>query len=359
MLLFSSYRVYAWLTLTFITLGIVGNLISICVFTSSKLRGSNGSRYSLAISIADIAVLLTYVLVEWFEHGLPVLLGPCKHWNPINFHDYSCRIFKLVSCAAQFIAAYIVVAFNVERCVAVKCPFESRMYINAKLSRWVIVCVVVAGFFVSLWKPFLSGLYYGLDNSTDLPKICMRNMDYDVLYFTFEAVFATLIMLLPVVILFFANMYLFSALVWKEKPGQKLPTVTERERKIRWEFGAMFAIISVWFCVTNIWYYIMYFRVYHSTNKEDLYDLHEHIAYKRVLQAVYYSNYCVNFLIFFFVGESYRNVIWSWLQRCRKPGNAALGPRNSTAYSSICGNPNTTHQIELSAVSTTSKNGHM
>ena len=62
--------VYANMIPVIFIVGILGNAISLKVFTSKVMRRLSSSLYLVALSISDISVLLTYVLFDWLNHGL-------------------------------------------------------------------------------------------------------------------------------------------------------------------------------------------------------------------------------------------------------------------------------------------------
>jgi len=72
---FSGLDVYAYVTPFVIAFGILGNLVSLRVFMSRRMRKMSASLYLACLGVSDTAVLLTYVLIEWLHRGLPRWTG--------------------------------------------------------------------------------------------------------------------------------------------------------------------------------------------------------------------------------------------------------------------------------------------
>ena len=64
---------YAFLTPFILIIGLIGNSMSLKVFTSRVMRRLSSSTYLMALSVSDMLVLLTYVLLDWLNDGL-------KYW---------------------------------------------------------------------------------------------------------------------------------------------------------------------------------------------------------------------------------------------------------------------------------------
>ena len=64
---------YAFLTPFILIIGLIGNSMSLKVFTSRVMRRLSSSIYLMALSVSDMLVLLTYVLLDWLNDGL-------KYW---------------------------------------------------------------------------------------------------------------------------------------------------------------------------------------------------------------------------------------------------------------------------------------
>lgn len=148
---------YAYTTPFIICIGLLGNLASMFVFLTKRLRRLSASLYLAALSASDSLVLITYVLLQWLQKGLP-------HWpgnHSITFVNINgfCHAFLFISYSFRFISVYLIVVFTIERYIAVCKPLQRRMICTKNFARKLIVLVHVMGAAISLYKPVLSGVY--------------------------------------------------------------------------------------------------------------------------------------------------------------------------------------------------------
>ena len=106
---------YAYVTPFIIVIGFFGNVVSLLVFTSKRMRKLPASLYLAAISVSDTLVLLTYVLLDWLSKGLP--RWPGNHMLPLVNITGVCQTFLFLSYTFRFTSVWLIVVFTVERLV--------------------------------------------------------------------------------------------------------------------------------------------------------------------------------------------------------------------------------------------------
>lgn len=87
-------KVYAYVIPVILTVGMLGNILSLYVFTSRPLRLLSGSVYLATLSVSDMVVLLMYILPDWLYKGLPYWPGS-RRVNLIHT-PYVCQVFLYV-----------------------------------------------------------------------------------------------------------------------------------------------------------------------------------------------------------------------------------------------------------------------
>lgn len=148
---------YAFVTPFILVVGLVGNFVSLKVFSFPQLRKLSASMYLTAISVSDSLVLVTFVLLDWLNRGLP--LWPGSHRvQVINTHGV-CQSFLFASYTFRFVSVWLIVLFTIERYIAVCRPFHRRLICTKTFARRAIASVVVLAAVISLYKPLLSGVY--------------------------------------------------------------------------------------------------------------------------------------------------------------------------------------------------------
>ena len=111
--------------------GSIGNILSVIVFFKTKLRKLSSSYYLAALGISDTCFLLS-AFVSWL------------YYLNINIYnrDYYCQFFTYISGLCSFLSVWFVVAFTVERFIAVLYPLKRQTMCTVKRA-----CMVLTGLF--------------------------------------------------------------------------------------------------------------------------------------------------------------------------------------------------------------------
>lgn len=116
-----------------VLIGSIGNILSVIVFFRTKLRKLSSSYYLAALGISDTCFLIG-AFVSWLNY------------ININIYnkDYYCQFFTYVSGLCSFLSVWFVVAFTVERFIAVLYPLKRQTMCTVKRA-----CIVLTGLLVT------------------------------------------------------------------------------------------------------------------------------------------------------------------------------------------------------------------
>ncbi|XP_071517323.1 LOW QUALITY PROTEIN: FMRFamide receptor-like [Panulirus ornatus] len=126
--LYAIDHIQFWVTPVLVMFGCVGNVVSVWVFHSTKLRTLSSSCYLAALAASDTGFLVTLLLV-WLSmigHDLLNQPGWCQ---AINYAIY----------VTTFLSVWLVVAFTVERFIAVCYPLLRATVCTVRRARLVIL----------------------------------------------------------------------------------------------------------------------------------------------------------------------------------------------------------------------------
>lgn len=109
-------------------LGLLGNCISVFVFFGTKLRYSSSSIYLGALAISDSGFLMT-VFVSWLK---------MVHMDLFNRQGF-CQFFIYLASLCSFLSVWFVVAFTVERYVAVRWPLRRQFWCTVARAKMIVI----------------------------------------------------------------------------------------------------------------------------------------------------------------------------------------------------------------------------
>ena len=147
-----------------ILLGFVGNLLSCVVFLNTHLKMRSSSYYLAALATADFGFLVALLLV-WLNSAIG--------WRVYNISGW-CEILVYVSAVCSSLSVWLIVAFTVERFIAVQYPLHRpHMCTIARAKTIVLVLVVLA-----LTSHSYSFVTAGIIKNPDGVEVCDLKTEY-------------------------------------------------------------------------------------------------------------------------------------------------------------------------------------
>ncbi len=145
--------------------GIIGNLLSLKVFCSTKLRRTSSITYLIALTITDSL----FLMVHFLDNTCRDIVTHFRIEFPLNIIDQKvtiCRAFSLIRSACRCASPWIIVAFTMERFVVVNYPIHANIISRPLLAKRLILIIFALSILISLYAPALSGIvYYAKKNS--------------------------------------------------------------------------------------------------------------------------------------------------------------------------------------------------
>ncbi|EEB18901.1 class A rhodopsin-like G-protein coupled receptor GPRnna16, putative [Pediculus humanus corporis] len=187
-----------------VAFGTVGNWLSVVVFFSTKLRKLSSSFYLAALAISDTGFLLI-IFVSWLN------MIDISIFNQPIF----CELSVYLSSVCSFLSVWFVVAFTVERFIAVGYPLKRPSMCTVSRAKIVITCLTFASLLFYMPQIFISGLESHSDRATNQTILmCQLKEDYKDLYNVLDSVDFFIVLILP----FFAISFINTSIcltVWK------------------------------------------------------------------------------------------------------------------------------------------------
>jgi len=157
-----SIRIYFGATLAFVIIGLVGNALSMLVFSSREMHGVSSNVYLLTLAASDsfylVSVFLSKTLTTlrcWYFVELAM--------DIVNRSDFSCVLLQYLSDLFSDYSTCIILAFTVERAVAVFKPmrYKELCTVGRALGVCALIFVVIAAsiapyhvMFIGMWHDY-------------------------------------------------------------------------------------------------------------------------------------------------------------------------------------------------------------
>ncbi|KAJ1529235.1 hypothetical protein ONE63_006037 [Megalurothrips usitatus] len=136
-----------------IVIGLVGNLLSCIVFLNTHLRLRSSSYYLAALAVADFGFLAVLVLV-WMDSVHGVQMFEKEGW---------CQVITYVSTVCGFLSVWLIVAFTVERFIAVQYPLHRPHMCTVARAKAIVACIVTFALVAHIYTLKTRGVVRGQD----------------------------------------------------------------------------------------------------------------------------------------------------------------------------------------------------
>lgn len=136
----NNLMINVYLTPILIFFGIIGNIISIRVFSDRKFRNQSTSQYLTALAVSDTMFLLQ-LLPPWLN-----AVNVTSLFNRTGF----CQFFMYISYVSCCMSAWLVVAFTAERFMVVLYPLQRQVVYSSKRARNIIAVLTVCAFLINI-----------------------------------------------------------------------------------------------------------------------------------------------------------------------------------------------------------------
>jgi hypothetical protein len=196
-------------SLTLIVLGTLGNCISVLVFFTTKLRKLSSSFYLAALAVSDTGFLIA-LFVSWLNSlGVPL------------FNNYGvCEMNNYLTYVCSFLSAWLVVAFTVERFIAVRYPLRRPSMCTVARAKAVLASLTALALILNvpnLWSTQIE--------IRDNKPICSLNPRFTVLATVINHVDFVVTFILPFFVIATLNAWI-SLMVWQLARIRRVLTLT-------------------------------------------------------------------------------------------------------------------------------------
>ncbi|CAF0885430.1 unnamed protein product [Adineta steineri] len=316
------FRLYSSIILVIV--GMIGSMLSIKVFSSTKIRRNSSNEYLITMSFVVALLLFNYFCDEVLRSIVRV-----HHINlPINLVDFSgplCKCSTYLRHTLRFAAHWIVVAFTLERLIVVYFPLQTSVLCNPRSARRICLFILIISFLLPFYSFLMSDVVVDIENNRTPECDIMKK--YESIYFYLTTIYGNLTLTFPILIVCIVNILTVRQLLRagrlrkKQQQQQQLSQTKKVDSanneyvnmivknqlendKVTW----MLVVISITFGILNFPYFILWLiisimRVRHITTPAYMH------AGRMIAEVFYLLNYSLYFFLYVISRRSFRKVL--------------------------------------------------
>ncbi|UJR16512.1 hypothetical protein I4U23_003414 [Adineta vaga] len=224
--------VYKYICLTIFLIGIIGNLLSVLVFSRPSLRRRSCAIYFLALAITDIASLCS----SFIDTVLP-------SFNNVSLTIKSTFICKLNPLLVYFttdLSNFLLAVASIDRAVSIQCPVKSQYFCRARIAIYIIIVMSIVFLLIN------GHLFWGFEIVDEQSlKFCLPSKNkyvyynelYSMTYDRFYAIFDSLDMLfavvIPFIVMLICNIIIIIRVITSRRSITTIASTTSQSKKSR------------------------------------------------------------------------------------------------------------------------------
>ncbi|XP_055841692.1 neuropeptides capa receptor isoform X2 [Episyrphus balteatus] len=197
--------------------GSIGNILSVFVFFKTKLRKLSSSFYLAALAVSD-----TFFLFGSFASWLSYVDVNVYH------REFVCQFFVFFSSLCSFCSVWYVVAFTVERFIAVMYPLKRQTMCTVRRAKMVLAGITLVGCLHC--APYLLVSVPKYDPATN-SSICNVRTEYKDFVTTLNYVDTVVVFGIPLTTIAILNTFT-GCTVWKFATVRRTMTLQKRKTQI-------------------------------------------------------------------------------------------------------------------------------
>ncbi|KAI0240771.1 hypothetical protein LSAT2_008467 [Lamellibrachia satsuma] len=197
----TSHYMYLYVSMLFIGIGLIGNSLNIAVFSSKAMRKSSSNVYLLVLAVSDSL----YLVSVFFTKILTTLR--CMYFNDsqidiVNRSEFMCKFLQYVLDFFSDFSTCLILAFTVERYVAVYAPIRFKQSCTVRKARIIsAVIFTVITLFITPYHVMFMGLYRDYD-------VCIVLLAHEATFTILYVVEALVFRVVPVFVIVVLNVFI-------------------------------------------------------------------------------------------------------------------------------------------------------
>ena len=293
-----------------LTVGTIGNILSICVLLQKRMRQSSASIYLIGLAFADTGVLYIGLLREWLVH---LVESDYRKQN-----DVTCRVQLWLQFSAFASSVWILTAFTTDRHISILWPIFLKTRCSRKI-QIAVVCVIPLAAMVASSHYFLmeQKVIYRWSNVTNTSDIyivkCVPKTGYHVKFYFKIWPWITILTcsIIPVIVIFISNVRILNVMLSRRRriaPQMMRNGENQDQSQVKRTVNRILIAASVFYIFSTLpgcVYLLLESYLFPVDTPENVVNRK---LFWTITSLLFYCNSSVNFLLYCFSGTLFRSL---------------------------------------------------
>jgi hypothetical protein len=224
--------VYKYICLTIFIIGVIGNFLSVLVFSRPSLRHRSCAIYFLALAITDIASLSA----SFIDTVLP-------SYNNVSLTIKSLFLCKLNPLMVYFttdLSNFLLAVASIDRAVSIQCPLKSKQFCRARIAISIIIIMSIVFLLIN------GHIFWGFEIINEQSqRICtpsrtkiiyhkeFHSMTYDRFYAIFDSLDMLFAVVIPFIVMLICNIIILIRVITSRRSITTILNTSMQTKKSR------------------------------------------------------------------------------------------------------------------------------
>ena len=202
-----SYRVFLYASFVLIIVGLIGNTLSVLVFTSREMRTISSNFYLLMLALSDSCYLLSVFLSKVLTDMRCLHMDKDTPADIYHRNDVMCKLLQYTSDVFSDYSTCLILLFTIERLIAVYLPLKFKEICTLRRAK--IFCVgllLVVSATTCPYHMIMVGLHENF-------AVCIVLIEHENTFSILYLVEAVVFRIVPVILIAFFNAFIICRVV--------------------------------------------------------------------------------------------------------------------------------------------------
>lgn len=324
-----SHKIYMFVSLLCVVMGLIGNTLSVLVFSSKSMREISSNVYLLMLAVSD-SIFLVSVLMTKVVTTFRCLYFTDSTIDLLNRNTALCKILQYMLDMFSDYSTCLILAFTVERFIAVYYPLKFKDLCTLRRAR--ATCCALFGIIAVLIAPHHI-LFMGRPLGYD---VCTVLIDYEQEFVIAYVLEAALCRIIPVFAIAVLNVFIIMRVTKVTREKRKLqgamkltPTGSSKNGRKRGpgrddkstQLTIMLILVSSTYILAYLPVMVHFFMW--KLERNELIDVSDNsmTIFQNYARALYISGFAINFFLYTVSGSIFREQLVNILGACLPKDN--------------------------------------